>query len=364
MNSKIGFGLLRLPEKEGGLDWEKVNTLCDKYLELGGEYFDTCYTYMDGLSEMAVKRAVSMRKPRSSFKVIEKLPGYYCKSYGDCRKYFEEELKRCGVEYFDVFMLHWLNGENYEIAEKCEEFRFLEEVKKEGKALRTGFSFHDSADLLDRILTAHPEVDVVLLQINYLDWETAGIESRNCYEIAVRHGKKVFVMEPVKGGTLSDLPEEAEKILEEVHPEWTPSDWALRFVQSLLEVELCLSGMNEVSQIEANMKSFEPLNDSDIEALFRARDIIVRDTAVPCTGCRYCEEHCPMNIAIPEYFRMYNELKRYPEDDWKIQPAYEHMTLSRGKASECIGCGTCKEHCPQRIDIPGVIKDAASLLEN
>ena len=361
--NKMGFGFLRLPEKDGELDWTKVNELVDRYMELGGTYFDTCYTYMDGLSEMAVKRAVAERKPRESFRLIEKLPGYYCKTYSDCQKYFDEELARCGVEYFDVFMLHWLNGENYEIAEKTDQFRFLEEMKRQGKAVRTGFSYHDSADFLERILTKHPEVDVVLLQINYLDWESAGIESRKCYETAVRHGKKVFVMEPVKGGTLAELPEEAETILLRIHPEWTPSDWALRFVQSLPEVELCLSGMNEIRQIEANLKDVEPLNEEEIMALAKVSEILSNDTAVPCTGCRYCVDHCPMNIAIPEYFRMYNELKRYPEDDWKVIPAYEQLTLTHAKASECIGCRTCEDHCPQRIAISEEMKRVAETME-
>ena len=364
MKNKIGFGLLRLPETEGKPDWNKIYALTDRYLELGGTYFDTCYTYMDGVSDMAIKKALSERKPRDSFRVIEKLPGYFCRTYEDCRKYFDEELRRTGLEYFDVFMLHWLNGENYEIAERCEEFRFLKEKKEEGTALRIGFSYHDSADLLDRILTAHPEVDVVLLQINYLDWDTAGIESRRCYETAVKHGKSVFVMEPVKGGTLADIPREAEQILRDIHSDWSPADWALRFVQSLPGVELCLSGMNELSQLEANLRPFEPLNDEETAALFRARDIITKNTEVPCTGCGYCLDHCPMGIPIPGYFRMYNELKRYPEDDWKVQPAYEQLAASHGRASDCIGCGSCEEHCPQRIEISQNMKRAAELLEN
>ncbi len=379
--NKMGFGFLRLPqlevaeepdgsdrgeaEKEESADgkkktekkvqkicdWDKINKLVDRYFELGGIYIDTAYTYLDGQSEMAVKKCVVERKPRDSFFLSEKLPGYLCKSYEDCEKYFREELERCGVDYFDVFMLHWLNQKNYAIAEKNDEFRFLREKKEQGLAKRIGFSFHDSAELLDEILTKHPEIDVVLIQINFLDWDSAGIESGKCYDIVMKHGKKVFVMEPVKGGSLASLPEEAEEYLRGVHPDWTPSDWALRFVQSLPGVELCLSGMNELTHVEANLKKFHPFTDREKEALFHVRGIIESQTAVPCTGCRYCVSHCPMNIPIPEYFRMYNEKKRYPQDGWKIIPTYRQMNLTYGKASDCIECHSCEQHCPQHIPI-------------
>ncbi len=354
--NKIGFGFLRLPQVEDKedkkiCDWDKINKLVDRYFELGGKYIDTAYTYLDGQSEMAVKKCVVERKPRDSFILSEKLPGYLCKSYEDCEKYFQEELERCGVDYFDVFMLHWLNQKNYAIAEKNDEFRFLREKKEQGLAKRIGFSFHDSAELLDEILTKHPEIDVVLIQVNFLDWDSAGIESGKCYDIVMKHGKKVFVMEPVKGGSLASLPEEAEEYLRGVHPDWTPSDWALRFVQSLPGVELCLSGMNELSHIDANLKKFHPFNEQEKDALFHVRGIIESQTAVPCTGCRYCVSHCPMNIPIPDFFKMYNEKKRYPQDGWKIIPTYRQMTQTCGKASDCIECHSCEQHCPQHIPI-------------
>lgn len=207
------------------------------------------------------------------------------KSYEDSQRFFDEELARCGVEYFDVFMLHWLNGKNYEIAEQYNQFRFLREKKAEGTAKRIGFSYHDSASLLDKILTAHPEVDVVQLQINYLDWDTAGIESGRCYETCVRHGKKVIVMEPVKGGTLASLPEDAQRHLKSMHPDWTPADWALRFAQSLPEVEICLSGMSAIQQVEENLRRFEPLTEDEISHLLKARPLIEQQTAIACTGC-------------------------------------------------------------------------------
>lgn len=358
-----GFGFLRLPKIDNELDWERINGLVDRFMELGGTYFDTCYTYLNGMSEEAIRRCVTARKPRESFLLADKLPGYLCKSYEDNRRYFDEELKRCGVDYFDVFMLHWLNAENYAAAEKYDEFRFLREVKSEGRAKRIGFSYHDGAALLDEILSAHPEVDVVQLQINYLDWESSGIESKNCYDVCVKHGKSVIVMEPVKGGTLADIPETAEKLLADLCPGRSPASWAIRFVQSLPAVEVCLSGMNAMEQVEDNMQPFAPLTDTELAALQKVKDIILGQTAVACTGCRYCEVHCPKHIPIPDIFKMYNEILRFPEDDWKIIPAYGNLTKHTGKAGDCISCGSCAKHCPQHLHIPEHIHSAATVLE-
>ena len=364
--NKLGFGFLRIPQKstrKNEYDWDTLSRMVDLYMEAGGRQFDTYYTYLDGYSEEGIRRCVVSRKRREDFCLTEKLPDYLCRSKEDNETFFLEELKRCGTDYFDVLMLHWLNRKNYEIAERYDQFAFLQEKKAQGYAKRIGFSYHDSADLLDEILTKHPEVDVVLLQINYLDWDTAGIESGRCYETALRHGKSVFVMEPVKGGSLATLPEEAEEILRKVHPDWSPADWALRFVQSLPGVEVCLSGMNTIEQITANMKPFEPLTEEEVQPLFTVRDIIERNTKAACTGCRYCITHCPMHIAIPEYFRMYNELSRYPEDDWKIRPVYEDTARTHGRASACIFCHSCEAHCPQHLPIAALMKDAAEALE-
>jgi len=361
--NKLGFGFLRLPKRAEDFDWDTLCRMTDLFIEGGGCYFDTCYTYLNGSSELGIKKCVVERYPREQFQLAEKLPGYKCKSYEDAQRFFDEELQRCGVTYFDVFMLHWLNGKNYGIAEKYDQFRFLREKKAEGKAKRIGFSYHDSAALLDEILTAHPEVDVVQLQINYLDWDTAGIESGKCYETCVRHGKKVIVMEPVKGGTLAELPADALAHLRQMQPDWSPAQWALRFVQSLPEVEVCLSGMNTEAQMKENLESFEPMTDAQITHLMQVRDLIEKQTAIACTGCRYCESHCPQHIAIPDVFKMYNEICRHPGDDWKIQPSYIQLTRESGKASSCIGCKSCERHCPQHLAIADTMKLAAQKLE-
>ena len=363
MINKLGFGFLRLPKKGEELDWQTIDAMTDAFLEGGGSFFDTCYTYLDGMSEAAIRKCLVERKNRSSFQLCNKLPGYLFKGYEDCQKYFDIQRQRCGVDFFDVLMLHWLNDENYAIAEKHREFRFLQEKKAEGTAKRIGFSYHGDAALLEKILTAHPEVDVVLMQLNYLDWESEGIQSRRCYETALAHGKAVFVMEPVKGGTLARLPEEAEAKLRSVHPDWSPADWALRFVQSLPGVEICLSGMGTVSQVEANIVPFAPLTESEIALLAEVRDIIERKTAIACTGCGYCAPHCPKQIPIPQYIRMYNELYRYPGDDWKILPAYHRMAASQGTASDCIGCQSCEAHCPQKLNISHHMEEIAEKFE-
>ena len=361
--NKLGFGFLRFQRVGNDLDWADIERMTDRFTGLGGQYFDTCYTYLDGDSEKAIKRCVIERKGRSSVEICDKLPGYYCKTEQDAGKYFDEMRRRCGTEYFDVLMLHSLNAEYYDIAERLDQFGFIEAQKRAGNAVRTGFSYHDRADLLDRILTEHPEVDVVQIQLNYHDWESAGIQARLCYETCVKHGKKVIVMEPLRGGSLAQLPESAEKLLRAAHPDWTPSMWGLRFAMSLPGVETVLSGMNAVSQIEENMADIEPLTQEEEQLLFSIHDAVAGSTAVPCTGCRYCEPHCPMNIAIPDYFDMLNQISRSPGEDWKIKPAYESVSSVRGKASDCMACGSCAEFCPQRIDIPEFMKKAAAALE-
>ena len=363
MINKLGFGFLRLPKKDGELDWQTICSMVDVFMDGGGVFFDTCYTYLNGLSEAAIRKCVVERKHRDSFQLCDKLPGYLFKSYEDCQKYFDEELSRCGVEWFDILMLHWLNDDNYAIAEKYDEFRFLREKKAEGKAKRIGFSYHGDAALLDKILTGHPEVDVVLMQLNYLDWESEGIQSRKCYETCLRHGKSVMVMEPVKGGTLAKLPEDAEAKLRAVHPNWTPSDWALRFVQSLPGVEIALSGMGTVEQVRANIRPFEPLTGEETALLADVAEIIRGKTAVGCTGCAYCVSHCPKQIPIPKYIKLYNEITRYPGDDWKIIPTYHQMVLSAGKASDCIGCHSCEKYCPQKLSVVDHMKTIAEKFE-
>jgi len=357
--NKMGFGFLRLPKNEKGIDYLLLNRMVDAFLAAGGKYFDTAYTYLDGQSEIALRESLVKRHPRASFQIADKLPGWQVKSYEDCYRYFNEQVERCGVDYFDVYLLHWLNRANYEVCEKYDEFAFLRDVKAQGRVGKIGFSFHDSAALLDEILTAHPETDIVQLQINYLDWESAAIEARKCYEVAVRHGKSIVVMEPVKGGTLANLPQDALDILQGA----APASWALRFVQSLEGVDICLSGMNTLEQIEENMRDIEPLSEQERAMLQKVVEIIESQTAIPCTGCRYCEKSCPQHIAIPDYFEMYNAYRRYPGEDWKIRPIYERVSQNHEKASMCINCKQCEQNCPQKLEITKFLKQVAEAFE-
>ena len=361
--NQLGFGFLRFQKTGSDYDWNAISRMTDLFIERGGRYFDTCYTYLDGASEEAVKRCVIQHHDRRSVQICDKIPGYYCKTAGDAGRYFDEMRRRCGTEYLDVLMLHWLNAEHYAIADRLDQFAFLERQKEKGNALRVGFSFHDSADILDRILTKYPFVDVVQIQLNYLDWDSSGIQSRLCYETCVKHGKKVIVMEPLRGGSLVNLPEEAEKRLRAVRPDWTAAQWGLGFAMSHPEVETVLSGMNQAAQIEENMTDRDPLTEEEIQLLYAICDVIRGKTAVPCTGCRYCEPHCPKRIPIPDYFAMYNEISRSPGEGWKIRPTYQSMTRTRGRASACISCGKCAEHCPQHIAIPKYMRKAAAALE-
>lgn len=361
--NKMGFGLLRLPQKDGKTDFEKTSELVDLFLEKGGRYFDTAYTYLKGDSEKAVRECLVRRHPRESFEICDKIPGYKCMSRDDCRKFLNEMKERTGVDHFDVLMLHWLNQENYDTAEKYDEFGFLSEMKEQGIAKKIGFSYHDSASLLETILERHPEVDVVQIQLNYLDWDSAAIESRKCMEVIASHGMDVYVMEPAKGGTLTALPEEAEALLREYDPERTPASWAYRFAQSPDEVKIVLSGMNEAFQIEENMKDVEPVSDEEKKLLRKAAKIIEGEKAVPCTGCRYCVDQCIVYIPIPDYFRLFNEMLRYPQDDWKIKPAYRQISKGHGLASECVGCRQCEKQCPQGLPISEIMRYVKKAME-
>ncbi len=358
--NKLGFGFLRLPQIDGQIDFETVNTMVDTYIAAGGDYFDTAYTYLDGRSEEAIRKCVVERYSRDSYRLATKIPGYYAKSYADCFRYFEESAKKCGVDYFDVYMLHWMTEEHYRIAQQLHQFDFLAELKRTGKAKRIGFSFHATADLLDRILTDHPEVDCVLLQVNYLDWDSPAIQSRRCLEVAKAHGKEVIVMEPVKGGRLAKVPDEAGEILKKIDPEASPADIAVRFAKGLEDVHLVLSGMNSTDQMEQNLQNHPPMSAQELDYLRQAAKIILDATAVACTGCGYCLSNCPQSVPIPDCFSLYNEYTVYPRHQWKIIPAYEKLSI---KASSCISCGSCESHCPQKLPIPQYLKDVAKALE-
>ncbi len=372
---KLGFGLMRLPLLEGGsedqIDIELMKKMTDLFMERGFTYYDTAYMYHRGMSERAFKEAVVERFPRECFTITDKMPMMMVQEEADLERLFNEQLERTGAGYFDYYWLHNLNRRSYETAVRTNAFAFVQKKMEEGLVKHLGFSFHDNAELLDRILTEHPETEIVQLQINYLDWNDPFVQSGKCYDVAVKHGKLITVMEPVKGGKLAALPEEAMEKLRAIDPEASPASFAIRFVASLPNVFMVLSGMSNLAQMEDNsafMEEFKPLTEEEKEVLKECADIIRRSKAVPCTACRYCTEGCPMQIPIPDYFVLYNNVLENPGSDWTLQGNKRNYArlqdTGAGKASECLGCGLCEAACPQHINIPELMPKLAEVLED
>ena len=371
---KFGFGLMRLPLKDSSnpadIDFEQLKQMVDLFLEKGFTYFDTAWMYNAFASESAVKEVLTGRHPRESFTLATKLHAGFIKTKEDRDRIFNAQLEKTGAGYFDYYLLHGIEASMIDTYEKLECFDWLLEKKQQGLVKHAGFSFHDTPELLEEILTKHPEMEFVQLQINYLDWESEWIRSRKCYEVAERFGKPVIVMEPVKGGTLAKVPEEAEKLFRAYDPGRSVPSWAIRFAASLPNVMVVLSGMSSLEQMEDNlsyMENFVPLNEEEKKLCFKAADIINAKITVPCTGCSYCTEGCPMNIAIPQYFSLYNEDMRehLEEKGWTINfTNYEIVASQRGKASDCIGCGQCESVCPQHLPIIQYLKDVAAHYEH
>lgn len=358
---KLGFGLMRMPVLDktdaASVDVEQVKKMVDLFLEKGFTYFDTAWMYNGFASEGVAKKALVDRHPRESFTLATKLHAGFFDSLEDRDKVFEAQLEKTGAGYFDYYLLHGIEASMLPKYERFDCFNWLLEKKKQGLVKHAGFSFHDTPELLDRILTDHPEMEFVQLQINYLDWESEWIQSRACYETAVKHGKPVIVMEPVKGGTLARIPEEAEALLKERDPQMSVPSWAIRFAASLDNVMMVLSGMSNVEQMTDNlsyMENFKPLTAEEKAACFKVADIINAQITVPCTGCSYCTEGCPQKIAIPQYFSLYNEDMRehLEEKGWTVNFSnYNMLTEKFGKAGDCVACGQCEEVCPQHLPI-------------
>lgn len=374
---KLGFGFMRLPLKDpndpAGIDMDQVNRMVDAFLEKGFTYFDTAYMYHANQSENVLRKALVERHGRDEFTLATKLPTMRLNAQGDQERIFDEQLEKCGVSYFDYYLLHNLNISNYEKVKRFDSFAFIRQKKAEGKIRQIGFSFHDSAALLDEILTAHPEAEFVQLQINYLDWDSESIQSRKCYEVARKHGKKIVVMEPVKGGMLAKVPEEAEALLKAHRPALSVPSWAIRYAASLEGVMMVLSGMSDMEQLADNtgyMQDFEPLDAAERAVLKQVVDAINKTIAIPCTACQYCVAGCPKNIAIPKYFSLYNMDRREKQVSAGAPPRmtiyglyYNNAVKTFGKASDCIGCKKCERSCPQHIEITKWLREVAGSFE-
>ena len=368
---KLGFGLMRLPVlngKETDIDLERFTRMADTFIAAGGTYFDTVYPYHGGFSEVAFREAVVKRYPRASFTVTDKMPMFKITCHEDLQTVFDEQLERTGAGYFDYYWLHALSKDRFELAQKVGAFEFLQEKKAEGLIRHVGFSFHDTAEVLDEILTAHPEVEYVQIQANYIDWETENVQSRRCYEVLVKHGKPAIIMEPIKGGSLASVVPEAEKLMKDAEPDMSPASWAVRWIADKENVFMVLSGMSTLEQVEDNvsyMKDFEHMTDEEREIVDRCAGIIRNAIAVPCTGCRYCvsEQSCPMDIAIPDYFKFYNDVKNFTKSGWGVRGEFEKIAAEGGRPSDCVECGGCEDHCPQHLPIREYLKAVAKQFE-
>ncbi|MCO5386543.1 MAG: aldo/keto reductase [Desulfosporosinus sp.] len=371
MDKKFGFGCMRLPlldkDDQTSFDTETFNKMVDTFLEKGFTYFDTAYVYHGYRSEEAVRESLVKRHHRDKFKLATKLPMRDFQSVEDMERIFNEQLEKCGVDYFDYYLLHNMGVNAYKKACEFDSFGFGLRKKQEGKIKNFGMSFHDTPELLDEILSTHPELDFVQLQINYIDWENPGIQSRRCYEVARKHRKPIIVMEPCKGGNLALVPEKAEQLMKEYNPAASVPSWAIRFAANQEGVIMVLSGMNTMEQLLDNtsyMADFKPLVKEEYKIIERVMDIINENTAIPCTTCRYCEKDCPKNIAIPDYFALYNSAKRAVTSNLSSQFVYYmNLTANHGKAGDCIGCKQCESACPQHLKITELLKDVSAIFD-
>ena len=363
---KLGFGLMRLPEKDGEIDLEQVCRMADQYLAAGFTYFDTAYVYHGGKSETAAREAIVKRHPRDSFTLATKLPAWEIHEESDIERIFQEQLARAGVEYFDFYLLHSIeDGSNYDTYVKYDCFAWGVKKKEEGKIRHFGFSFHGSPELLETILDAHPEVEFVQIQYNYLDRTNPVVQSQRLYEILTSRGIPIIVMEPVRGGALAHLSESQEAKLRARQPEKSIASWALRFVGSQPGVMTILSGMSDQAQMEDNISTFtkfEPLAEDETALINEITDEILSVPQIGCTACRYCVDGCPMHISIPDVFRAVNTLRRDPKD-WHSRSFYGELIQNNGKASECIACGQCEGVCPQHLPIISLMQEASELLD-
>ena len=368
IHGNFGFGCMRLPMKDGRVDEEEFSRMADAFIAAGFNYFDTAHGYIGGQSELAIGKCVAGRHDRSRFLLTDKLTTPYFNKQEDIRPFFMQQLKDCGVDYFDFYLMHAQDRNNYQKYKKCKAYETCFALKEEGLIRYFGISFHDKAEVLDLILTEHPEIEIVQIQFNYVDYADASVESGKVYEVCEKHEKPVIVMEPVKGGSLVNLPADADAILRGLNG-GSNASYALRFAASFPNMAMVLSGMSDMSQMKDNisaMRDFQPLNETEREAIRKVNDIFHSLNLIPCTGCRYCveESQCPKGIRIPDMFSSMNAHEAF--HNWNTGYYYNNVITGEGhgKASECIRCGKCERVCPQHLPIRELLQKVAETFEN
>lgn len=365
---KLGFGLMRLPKLPGGgeKDVDKAQTadMIDCFLERGFTYFDTAFVYHAGESEKIAGELLVSRHPRDKFQLTTKLPFSIMKKKEDAEEIFKTQLERTGAKYFDNYLIHGIGIGGTSKLDDFAVWDFLKSLKERELVRHIGFSFHSNAAYLEELLKAHPEVEFVQLQINYADWESKDVQSRLCYEVAEKYGKRVLVMEPIRGGALTVMPNEVRDVFFKAAPDKNLASWALRFVGSLPLVDVVLSGMSDMNQMKENtdtFDNFEPLSDAEQKVIDEALDLLSKVPTIPCTGCKYCEDNCPEKIGVPRILGVYNTYLIYQNLDGNRR---RYGLLAGGRASQCIECGQCEEHCPQSLPIRKLLKKVVEDFES
>ena len=361
----FGFGFMRLPMNGDEVNLEETKQMVDAFLDAGFNYFDTAHGYIQGKSETALKACLTSRYPRDKYILTNKLSGGFFKTEADIRPLFESQLEACGVDYFDFYLMHAQGEGCYPHYKKCRAYETAFELKKEGKVRHVGISFHDRAEFLEQILTEYPEIEAVQIQFNYVDYDDLAVQSRRCYEVCRKYNKPVLVMEPVKGGNLVNLPEEAKAILENLHG-GSPASYAIRFAAGFPGMMMVLSGMSSLRQMQDNisfMRDFKPLNEQEMEAIRQVQEIFKTKNLIPCTACRYCTDGCPQHISIPDLFAVMNTKQIH--HDWNADYYYDDVYTGPGrKASDCLKCGKCEKVCPQHLPIRQLLEDVAKEFES
>ena len=360
VKKNFGFGCMRLPMNGDQVDIAETTRMVDEFLAQGFNYFDTAHGYIGGKSELALKECLTSRYPREAYSLTDKLTDSYFKTETDIRPFFESQLEACGVDYFDFYLMHAQNADNFKKFKACRAYETAFALKAEGRIRHVGLSFHDRAEVLDQILTEYPQIEVVQIQFNYLDYDDIAVQSRKCYEVCRKHGKPVLVMEPVKGGSLVNLPEEAKKVLDDLHG-GSPASYDIRFAAGFPGMMMVLSGMSNMEQMKDNlsyMRDFKPLNETELAAVNKVQEIFHKMNMIPCTACRYCVEGCPKQISIPDLFAIMNIKQLH--HDWNADYYYEEVHTAPGRrASDCLKCGKCEKICPQHLPIRKLLEEVA-----